>query len=57
MYLEYLLSLVKDESFAIDSITYSQECKVPLSTACEDIIAFHFDMMCIAVEEGSSFFN
>ena len=57
MYVDYLTRLVKDESFAIDSYTYSQECEVPLSTACEDIFAFHFDMMCIAVEEGSTFFD
>lgn len=54
---QYLLGLVKDPSFAIDSITYSQECEVPLGIACEDIIAFHFDMLCIAIEEGSTFFD
>lgn len=57
MFFEYLMSLVKDSQFAIDSWNYSKECEVPLSTACEDIFAYHFDMMCIAVEEGSSFFD
>lgn len=52
MYAEQLLNLVKDSSFAIDSCTYAQECEVPLSIACVDIFAFHFDMMCIGYEEG-----
>ena len=57
MFCDFLIHLVKDESFVFDSIKYSQECEVPLSTACEEILAFHFDMMCIAVEEGSALFD
>lgn len=50
--IERFLNLVKDSSFAMDSYTLSQECEIPLSIACEEIFAFHFDMLCIAFEEG-----
>lgn len=57
MYMKYLLHLVKDVQFAMDSYIYSIECDVPLDVACNDIFGYHVDMIEIAVEEGSSFFD